>query len=452
MGDMTYLQENPPIFKITKPFQDFAGKESSGGILLLLTTIIALVWANSPFSGSYFNLWHTEISIGAAGFGLNYSLHHWINDGLMAIFFFVVGLEIKRELLVGELSTFKQASLPVTAALGGMLFPAAIFLIFNLGGKGESGWGIPMATDIAFAIGILALLGSRVPLSLKVFLTALAIADDIGAVLVIAVFYTSEISFVSLFIGLAIFLILLLINKLGVRSLLVYSFLGIGLWLAFLMSGVHATVAGVLLALTIPATTRINSLDFYVKNKKLLNSFDEAGEEADGVLSNEERSSIVQTIENNCHKVMTPLQRFEHSLNPWVSFFIMPVFALANAGVLVSGDLASALLDEISIGIIAGLFLGKQLGIFIFSWISIKTGLASKPAGVTWKQIYSAGILAGIGFTMSLFISNLAFTENELLDIAKIGILSASVLSGIIGYSMLRASGKNVVETTAENV
>ena len=439
----------PPIEILLKPFNSFIKAEASGGILLLICTVIAMVWANLPISESYFHLWHTKLSFSFSGFELDYSLHHWINDGLMAIFFFVVGLEIKRELLVGELSTAKKASLPVAAALGGMLFPAAIYFILNSGGAGESGWGIPMATDIAFAIGILALLGKNVPITLKVFVTALAIADDIGAVLVIAFFYTSQISYSSLGIAGIFFVLLVIANLLGVRNLLVYVVLGIGLWLAFLFSGIHATVAGVLLAFTIPASSRINTLQFSKRSKNLLDEFDNAGEEGPNVLTNEDRQSAVQELEENCEKIMTPLQRFEHKLTPWVSFFIMPVFALANAGVSLGGEIGAALTSSVSLGIILGLFVGKQIGIFFFTWLSIKLKISEKPESIKWIQIYGAGILAGIGFTMSLFITNLAFTDEHLINLAKVGILTASLISGIIGFIILKKNGKSVIAETA---
>ena len=435
-----------PIDQLMRPFQNFLEKEASGGILLLIFTVVALVWANSPFAESYSHLWHTKFSISFGDFNLDYSLHHWINDGLMAIFFFVVGLEIKRELLVGELSSLKKASLPIMAALGGMIFPALFYVFFNFGKESISGWGIPMATDIAFVIGILALLGSRVPTGLKVFITALAIADDIGAVLVIAFFYTSNISIVSLSFAGGVMLLLIAANLSGVRNLIVYTVLGIILWLSFLFSGVHATVAGVLLAFTIPASSRIDTSQFLLKGKKLLEDFDHSGEEGPNVLSNEAREGIVQNLEENCEKILTPLQRLEHKLHPWVSFFIMPVFALANAGVIITGNFISELTDPVSFGIVTGLFIGKQLGISAFTWLSVKLKIASLPFSVTWKQIYSAGILAGIGFTMSLFIANLAFTSEELLTISKVGILTASLLSGFIGFFILRKSLSNNIE------
>jgi len=429
-----------PIEILTYPIQEFLHQQASGGILLIIATVIALVWANSPFSESYHHLWHTYVKVDVGGVGLNYSLHHWINDGLMVIFFFVVGLEIKRELLVGELSSVKKAALPIAAALGGMIFPALIYTVFNLGSESASGWGIPMATDIAFVVGILALLGNRVPLALKIFILALAIVDDLGAVLVIAIFYTSNISLTSLMIAGGLIVLLIAMNRLGVRNLLVYTFVGIALWLAFLKSGVHATVAGVLLAFTIPVSSRINTMKFKKETESLIKEFDNAGEHGEDVLTNSERLSIVDQIENNCEKILTPLQRFEHGLHPWVSFFIMPVFALANAGVAVSDELGSALTHPVSIGIVLGLFLGKQIGIFSFSYLAVKLKLASEPEGVSWKKIYAASVLAGIGFTMSLFIANLAFNSPELLNISKVGILAGSLLSGIVGFIILKSA------------
>ncbi len=446
---MKITNPEPPIEKLIRPFKEFTRAEASSGILLIICTIIALIWANTGFSESYFHLWHTKISVGVDNFKLDYSLHHWINDGLMAVFFFVVGLEIKREFLVGELSTARQAILPVAAALGGMVIPALIYIVFNAGGTGEHGWGIPMATDIAFVIGLMALLGSNVPVNLKIFITALAIADDIGAVLVIAFFYTAGLSITALAFATGIFIILFIANRLGVRNLLFYIIFGLALWLAFLLSGIHATVAGVLLAFVVPATSRYNTKDFLVNGKELLDEFDREGEEGPNVLANEERQNIVQTLESTCAKVLTPLQRFEHSLNPWVSFFIMPVFALANAGVPLQEDFFESLVNEVSLGIIAGLFIGKQVGIFIFSWLAVKLNIASLPSKVNWKHIYGAGILAGIGFTMSLFITNLAFTSEDLTNIAKVGILTASLISGITGYLVLRFSGTKKV--TKEN-
>ncbi len=437
---MKYSQAETPIEKLTYPIQEFLHKEASGGILLIICTIIALVWANSPLAESYHHLWETYLSINVGGAGLSYSLHHWINDGLMVIFFFVVGLEIKRELLVGELSSVKKAALPIAAALGGMIFPALIYTIFNSGSEGASGWGIPMATDIAFVVGILALLGKKVPLALKIFILALAIVDDLGAVLVIAIFYTSNISLTSLMIAGGLIILLIIMNRMGVRNLILYTLVGIVLWLAFVKSGVHATVAGVLLAFTIPVSSRINTMKFKNETESLIKDFDNAGEHGENVLTNSERMSIVDKIENNCEKILTPLQRFEHGLHPYYSFFIMPVFALANAGVTIGTGLVSALTNLVSIGIVLGLFLGKQIGIFSFSYLAVKLKLASEPEGVSWKKIYAASVLAGIGFTMSLFIANLAFNSPELLNISKVGILTGSLLSGIVGFIILKSA------------
>ncbi|BDQ03177.1 Na+/H+ antiporter NhaA [Ignavibacterium sp.] len=431
-------EKKSPIEKILSPIQEFMHAETSGGIILIICTIIALIWANSPFADSYHHLWHTYLTFDFGGYVLKHSLHHWINDGLMVIFFFVVGLEIKRELLVGELSSAKKAALPVAGALGGMILPALIYFYFNGGKEGAAGWGIPMATDIAFVVGIMALLGPKFPFSLKIFILALAIVDDIGAVLVIAIFYTAEISITALIIGAAIILLLIVFNRLGVRSLIVYTIMGIALWLAFLESGVHATVAGVLLAFTIPVSSRINTRKFTTETKQLLDEFEKSGEHGENVLTNENRLTLVQSIEGNCEKILTPLQRFEHLLHPWVAFFIMPVFALANAGVTIGSGFTDALTNPISIGIILGLFLGKQFGIFGFSLLAIKLGLASKPEGVNYTKMYGAGILAGIGFTMSLFIANLAFPTEELLNIAKVGVLTASLIAGIVGFIVVK--------------
>jgi NhaA family Na+:H+ antiporter len=441
---MNNNQTKSPIEKILNPIQEFMHAETSGGIVLIICTIIALIWANSPFADSYFHLWHTYITFDFGGFVLKHSLHHWINDGLMVIFFFVVGLEIKRELLAGELSSAKKAALPVTGALGGMILPAIIYFSLNAGKEGVAGWGIPMATDIAFVVGIMALLGPKFPFSLKIFILALAIVDDIGAVLVIAIFYTAEISFSALVIAAGILLLLIAFNRLGVRSLIVYTISGVALWLAFLESGVHATVAGVLLAFTIPVSSRINTKKFTTETKELLDEFDKSGDHGENVLTNESRLVIVQSIESNCEKILTPLQRFEHLLHPWVAFFIMPVFALANAGVSVGGDFVNSILNPISLGIILGLFFGKQLGIFFFSFIAIKAGLASKPEGVNYTKMYGAGILAGIGFTMSLFIANLAFPSEELLNVAKVGVLIASLISGIVGFIVVKIGLRKV--------
>jgi len=437
-------RKKEPIEVLLKPINEFLHQEASGGILLMICTVLALAWANSPWFHSYHDLWHSHIVVNLGNLlNLDYSLHYWINDGLMAIFFFTVGLEIKRELLVGELSSMQKASLPIAGAIGGMVAPALLYAIFNAGGKGVNGWGIPMATDIAFVVGIMALLGPRIPLTLKIFVLALAIADDIGAVLVIAIFCTAEILITALIIAGVVLVLLVVLNKLGTKSLIPYTVLGIILWLAFLKSGVHATIAGVLLAFTIPASSRYNTQKFSEKVKDLINKFDSTGDHGQNVLSNQERQTDVMAIEESCQKVLTPLQRFEHGLHPWVAFFIIPVFALANAGVTLAGlDILAALFSPVSLGIIIGLFIGKQFGIFAFSFVAVKLKLASLPEGVNWKNLYGAGILAGIGFTMSLFIAGLAFNDPALLDLSKIGILTGSLLSGILGFVFLKSSSK----------
>jgi NhaA family Na+:H+ antiporter len=422
--------------KLLSPFGEFLQQEASSGILLLAATIIALVWANSLWKESYQALWANKLTIGYSGFELSKPLLLWINDGLMAVFFFVVGLEIKREVLIGELASLRKAVLPVAAALGGMVFPALIYAAFNRGGEGSAGWGIPMATDIAFALGVLALLGRRIPVSLKVFLTAVAVVDDLGAVLVIALFYTSQIAWTSLGIAALFLLLLVIANLLGVRSPLVYAILGIGLWVAFLRSGVHATVAGVLLAMTIPSQARIKRTELVRHSRTIINEFEKADKGADHL--NSTQRAALQTLEELAQHAEAPLQRFEHNLHPWVAYAIMPIFALANAGVALGSGFLSAVASPISLGVILGLIIGKQVGITAFSWLVVRSGLADLPQGVSWQHIYGVSWLAGIGFTMSLFISSLAFGESAALEMAKAGILLASIIAGLAGFSLLR--------------
>jgi NhaA family Na+:H+ antiporter len=430
----------PVATLILRPFQTFAEREASGGIMLFVFTVLALAWANSPWAQAYTQLWDTQVTVGFGEAVLSKPLLLWINDGLMAVFFFVVGLEIKRELLVGELSSPRQALLPMVAAVGGMVVPAGFYLMLNAGTSGARGWGIPMATDIAFALGVLALLGDRVPFGLKVFLTALAIVDDLGAVLVIAVFYTSEIHALSLALGLGFLAALFLLAWLGARSPLVYTLVGTAVWVAFLKSGVHATVAGVLVAMAVPARARIAPSEFLAKIRKILAGFEEAQVEDE-----EGRQSAVQALEDACDAVQTPLQQMEHALHPWVTYAILPVFALANAGLGLNVDLGAALAHPVTLGMLLGLVLGKTIGITLFSWLAVRTGLAALPANVTWRQLNGAGWLGGIGFTMSLFIAGLAFGESELLSDAKLGILSASVVAGTIGYALL-VTGRPVTQ------
>jgi Na+:H+ antiporter, NhaA family len=435
---MSRTREHPPVERIVRPFQDFAHKQSSGGILLIMATVVALVWANAPWAESYAALWHTKLTVGVGDFSISKDFTHWINDGLMAVFFLVVGLEIKREILVGELSSIRSATLPVVAAAGGAVVPATIDLTINAGTEGAAGWGIPMATDIAFALGVLALLGERASVGLKVFLTALAIVDDIVAVLVIAFFYTSEISWDALGVG-AIFLVALVAaNLLGVGRTLVYAVLGVGLWLCFLLSGVHATIAGVLLALTVPASSFINPGAFLERSRYVLDRFEKAGEGGENVLANEERQAALHALNHAAYQLEPPLHELEHALHPWVVFAIMPIFALANAGVQLSGGIVEALTNPVALGIVLGLVVGKQVGIGLFAWLAVKIGVSELPEGVGWRHVYGAGLLAGIGFTMSLFITDLAFDDDALTEAAKLGILVASLIAGAVGWAILR--------------
>jgi Na+:H+ antiporter, NhaA family len=418
------------------PFQRFAKLEASGAILLLISTVIALVWANSRWENLYRHIWHVPVVIGFGPYAMAESLSHWINDGLMAIFFFFVGLEIKREVLVGELSSFKQAAFPFTAAMGGALVPALLYTLVNRGTPAQRGWGIPMATDIAFTLGALALLGSRVPTALKVFVATLAIVDDMLAVLVIAVFYTSSISIRSLVISLLAVGLSLVANRLGVRSSLVYAAIGVVVWIAMLRSGVHATIAGLLLALTIPAKTYLTPSEFLNKTRPLLDRFHKTTQSDLDLLTSEEQQTVIQELELRCAAVQPPLYRLEQALQPWVSFVIMPLFALANAGVHLEGGFYS-FTQPVSLGVFLGLFFGKPLGIMAFAFVFSKAGVAAIPSGVSWRQIFGASWLCGIGFTMSLFVATLAFGTSELLDLAKTGTLAASIAAGVAGSLVL---------------
>ncbi len=426
---------------LPRMFQQFFQTEAAGGILLLACAVIALVWANSPYGDAYFALWKTPLGFSLGPYAFSLSLGYWINDLLMAVFFFLVGLEIKRELLVGELSTPQKAILPVAAAIGAMIIPALIYTFFNGGTDAAHGWGIPMATDIAFSLGVLALLGSRVPVALKVFLTALAIADDMGAVLVIAIFYTSEISFVALGAAAVILAALLLMNRRGVHKPSAYIGVGLALWIAFLASGVHATIAGVLLAATIPVRRRIDAQGFAARAMSLMDLYmQREGADADPDLDEVQRD-VVYTLEKNCEDVQSPLARLEHGLHSWVAFGIMPLFALANAGVAFSGNLGSMVGHHVTLGVGLGLIFGKQIGVTLFSFLSVKSGLARLPKGLQWKHIMGVSWLCGIGFTMSIFVAGLAFENPAFLDYAKVGIFGGSFVSGVGGYIILRSLG-----------
>ncbi|MDQ3996764.1 MAG: Na+/H+ antiporter NhaA [Gemmatimonadota bacterium] len=443
MGASTIAKPPVPariVGRVLRPFREFAQAESAGGIVLLVCTAIAVVWANSPWGESYFRLWERRVTIGGATVGLTETLHHWINDGLMAVFFFLVGLEIKRELLVGELASIRQAALPIAAAAGGMVVPAVLYSILNGGGPGAPGWAIPMATDIAFALGILALLGDRVPISLKVFLTALAIIDDIGAVLVIALFYTTGVSWGHLAVAGAVFTTLAFCNAGGVRHPVVYAMGGVALWVAFLKSGVHATVAGVALAMTIPSRTRIDPNEFLARVRSSADDFERAGAPGTHVLTNEAQQDAIAEIEDVCEGAQSPLLRLEHGLQAAVAFGIVPLFALANAGVRIGSDVGVALANPVSLGVMLGLLVGKPIGIMMASWLAVWASVAVLPSGIPWKAIHGVSLLAGIGFTMSLFIGALAFPDSPLQDSAKLGILAASFVAAVLGGLLLRAS------------
>jgi len=380
---------------ITRPFREFFKLEASSGIMLLLAAVLALIISNGSYSDEYFSILKKYITLGTEGFGLKLSVLHWINDVLMAIFFFFVSLEIKREFLQGELSNPKQALLPIIGAVGGMAIPALFYIIVNYSDSTTlNGWAIPSATDIAFSLGVLSLLGKRVPISLKVFLTALAIIDDLGAIVIIAFFYSGNIQIIYLLLMLAAIIILIFLNRFKINIFLPYLIVGIFLWEFTHQSGIHATIAGVLLALTIPHNTKVN------KNSLLL--------------------------------------KLEHGLAPYVAFGIMPIFAFANAGVSLEGLTFASLLNPVPLGIVLGLFFGKQIGVFVLSYLSVKLKIADKPSGSTWPALYAVSILTGIGFTMSLFVGNLAFANNmEYLDGVKIGVLAGSLLSTVFGYVLL---------------
>jgi NhaA family Na+:H+ antiporter len=427
----------PPIERLIKPFALFAKQASAGGIVLLACAVVALLWANSPLSEYYFRLWSIPVEVRFGNLvDIDKPLLLWINDGLMAVFFFLVGMEIKRELLVGELRSPRKAMLPMAAAVGGMVVPALIYASLNWGTPEIRGWGIPMATDIAFALGALALLGTRAPLALKVFLTALAIVDDLGAVLVIALFYTENLKVDALLYSLLFWGAMIAMNRLGVRNALIYFLVSLGMWFFMLKSGVHATVAGVLGAFAIPVRSRIDPELFIVRVREYLNQFDQPITERTIILSPEQQSAV-EAIEREALRVQSPLQRLEHRLHYFVAFFVMPIFALANAGVALGGEGGLNWTSRVIWGVALGLLIGKPLGIALFSWLAVRLGLAQLPQGINFVHIVGVGFLAGIGFTMALFIGGLAFRGDE-LNYAKLGILAGSALAGAIGFMMLR--------------
>lgn len=415
-------------------FNQFLHNESIGGVLLLICAIISLVCANVPSLGFLHELWHKEAGITIGDFSLVMKIEHWINDGLMAIFFFVVGLEIKREMLVGELSSFRHAALPIFAAVGGMIVPALIYSLFNNGTPSANGWGIPMATDIAFALGILSLLGKRVPVGLKVFLTALAIVDDLGAIVVLAIFYpTHALHFDMLLYATIVVVFLMIMNRNKVRNVLLYIIPGIVLWWLVLQSGIHATIAGVILAMTIPSRTVINEVKFSVRIKYLLSKFKDVSNSEIEVLANPAQQHIIHQMDRHIQEINPLMHKFEAALHPWTTFLIMPLFALANSGVEITWRLFTSPVPAVATGIFLGLLLGKPIGIFLFSLLSVKLKIAELPQGTKWKQVWALGMIAGIGFTMSIFIDSLAFKDIDLINLGKATILLTSTLAAILG-------------------
>lgn len=459
------LSPSPPPLEQVSTLQKILHHGAMAAIFLLMAAAAALFMANSTLEVGgralrewYTDLWHLNIGIYLHGEVISKSLHYLINDGLMAIFFFLVGLEIKRELLVGELASFRKALLPIVAAIGGMVVPATIYAAFNWNGDGFPGWGIPMATDIAFAAGVLGLLSKRIPTGLAVFLIALAIVDDLGSVTVIAIFYTETIKTTPLLVGVAMILLSLLFSRLGIRNALVFVLMASVIWVEFFLSGVHATIAGVLFAFTIPADARYETPLFISRLSQLLERFDEAEDNVNPLLVNSRQQRIVRAIEAECIHVEAPLQRIEHKLHPFTAFVIMPIFAFSNSGVQIDFSRFGELFTQpVTLGVIFGLVAGKQLGIMSTCWLAVKSGLAELPQGVRWMQLWGVTWLAGIGFTMSLFIAGLAFpighdsghgpleADAHLADMlagAKLGILTASLIAGSIGTLILLAVTK----------
>lgn len=435
--------------RLLGPMSRFMGQEKSGGIVLAFSVLIALVIANSGLYHAYEAFFHSYL-----GFVYNdtpffhFSIAHWINDGLMSMFFFVVGLELKREFIGGELRDIRKVVLPAGAALLGMVVPALIYLSFNRAGNTADGWGIPMATDIAFALAVLFVLGNKVPASAKVFLTTLAIVDDLGAVLVIAFFYTSTISLTNIAVGLAFLLVMYAANRLGVKNVLFYGLVGIvGVWTSFLMSGVHATISAVLAAFMIPADSTIPEAAFIARIKKRVRAFESVDANDVSVLE-EEQLEILTDVQRDTTSAIPPLQRLEHGLHPWVSFLILPIFALANAGLRFVGmDLESVFLSSVTWGVFFGLLIGKPLGVFLSTWLLCRLGLGSLSNDMSWRHIIGLGFLASIGFTMSIFVTTLAFDDTLHISQAKVGILLASLWGAVIGYLLLSGTSsrnKNV--------
>jgi len=429
--------------RIATPFEHFLHAQTTTGLVLMFMTILALVLANSPLSEIYAHFFHMKIDLNIGEWKLSHSLHHWINDGLMSIFFFMIGLEIKRETLVGELSNIKVAVLPILAAIGGMVFPALIYMYINYGTAGMNGWGIPMATDIAFAISILVLLGKRVPASLVTFLVALAIVDDLGAVLVIAIFYTETINMLALILSGSMFLVMLVFNRFGIRTIFPYFVVGLLMWFFMLESGVHATIAGVVAALSIPLKPKETPLTFVEDTKGLIDEYSKYPVATDHVIHGKQKALLLN-IKDKIDAVGSPSSKLEHDLHLPVSLIVIPLFALANAGISIDfNSISDIIIEPVSLGIMAGLILGKVIGIFGISWLAIKMRIAKLPENSTMSQVFGVAFLGGIGFTMSIFVADLAFINNaEFIFQAKIGVLCASLFAGIFGYFWLKKVSK----------
>lgn len=425
--------------RILTPLEEFIHRQTTSGLLLMGTAVLALILANGPLAESYAHLLHTPLSVGAGSWKLEMSLHHWVNDGLMALFFFVIGLELKREILVGELANLRNAVLPIGAAIGGMVVPALIYFSINPEGDAARGWGIPMATDIAFAIGALALLAGRVPKALITFLVALAIVDDLGAVVVIALFYTDTIALTPLAVAAGLLALLLAFNMSGIRKTLPYFIIAVFLWYALLQSGVHATLAGILGALTVPAIPRYKPELFSAHVKELMQRFDASHQPGQTIMTNDKLRAVVQTLENGVHSVEAPLQRLEHVWHIPVAYMVIPIFALTNASIPLAFDSIGTMLNHpVMLGVSVGLVAGKFIGITGVSWLLLKMGVAVLPKKTRFTQIAGVSLLAGIGFTMSIFVAELGFAaQPEFLLMAKTGILAASVLAGIAGFIWL---------------
>jgi Na+:H+ antiporter, NhaA family len=445
MSPTSFSIVNPmKLLYLISPFHHFLKKIATGGVLLICSALVALLWANLATS-SYHHFWHTDLTFSIGSLSISKSMQHWIDEALMTLFFFTVGLEIKREMLIGELAQFRRAILPIAAAAGGMIFPALIYLFFTSGSaEAAHGWGIPMATDIAFALAALSLISKRIPFGVKIFLSALAIVDDIGAVLIIAIFYTKTIYWQYLFLSLAFLLALGIINFLNIKKTLPYALLGVGMWFVILGSGIHATVAGVIVAFFIPAKGKYNT-DTFIKEVNSYIGKITCPTETCGhtILLDQRHLNAVQAIEVACHHTLTPLQRLEHSLNSWVALIILPLFALANGGVVLGEvDMVAALTHPITMGVSLGLIAGKPIGIFLFTLLASKIMRAPLSKGVTWFHIGGASILAGIGFTMSIFIGGLSFTNPDYLELSKFGIIFGSLVSAVLGLTVLFFSSR----------